>query len=400
MSRTRSPRPITPRHYYRHCLHQTLLAGATGWIAWNNTDFALGEAEPYASHLYELTFGVTTVAGEAKSTLLELQAFSELLERIDGSRLARTPTSTAVLYPAHADVDVPVLNSEHLADLPVMADVTQHAWIAARAADLSPALSREADGVPRAALLIVPSNKALLGGTWPALLDRAREGAHVYVSWFAGVNEHQRGAWWPALEPLFGVRHRLRYGLAELPDPIVTWTMRMPLGSLAEGDRLAFVPAGLEYAQAYLPVEPITAEVLAVDQHGQPALVRNRLGAGAIYLSAYPIEYYGAARRNAHADDEVWRLYEALAGEAGVRRPVHVEGPQVFTDQLVHDDGTVYTWLVSTSPDAMSVALQLDGSGKLTDASTGETVGNLITVPPFGVRVLRHADQSDGRADR
>src|SRR3984957_16525057 len=27
--------------YYRHLLHATLLAGATGWIAWNNADFAL-----------------------------------------------------------------------------------------------------------------------------------------------------------------------------------------------------------------------------------------------------------------------------------------------------------------------------------------------------------------------
>jgi endo-1,4-beta-mannosidase len=377
--------------YYRHCLHQTLLAGASGWIAWNNTDFALDEAEPYASHLYELTFGVTTVSGTAKPTLLEMQAFSELLERIDAPRLARTPTSTAVLYPAHADVDVPVLNSEHLADLPVMTDVTQHAWIAARAADLSPALTREADGVPEADLLIVPSNKALLGGTWPTLLDRAQEGAHVYVSWFAGVNEHQRGAWWPALESLFGVRHRLRYGLAELPGPRVTWTMRMPLGSLAAGDELDFVPAGQEYAQAYLPVEPVTADVLAVDQHGQPALVRNRVGAGAVYLSAYPVEYYGASRRDAHTDDQVWRLYEALAAEAGIRRPVHAEGPQVFTDQLVHADGTVYTWLVSTSPDEISVALQLDGGGKLADVSTGETVGDLISLPPFGVRVLRHA---------
>jgi endo-1,4-beta-mannosidase len=377
-------------HYYRHCLHQTLLAGASGWIAWNNTDFALDQAEPYSSHLYELTFGVTTIDGTAKPTLLELQAFSGLLGHIGALQLSRMPTSTAVLYPAHADVDVPVLNAEHLADLPVMAEVTQHAWIAARAADLTPAIAREADGIPEADLLIVPSNKALLGATWQALLDRARSGSHVYVSWFAGVNEHQRGAWWPALELPFGARHRLRYGLAELAEPVVTWTMQASLGMLTAGTELTFFPAGREYARAYLPLEPVTAEVLAVDQHGQPALIRNAVGAGAVYLSAYPIEYYGASRRDAHADDQVWRLYEALAGEAGIRRAVHVDGPEVFTDQMVHDDGTVYTWLVSTSPGEVGVTPRLDGDGKLTDVASGETVPDVITLPPFGVRVLRH----------
>jgi endo-1,4-beta-mannosidase len=382
--------PEQAADYYRHCLHQTLLAGATGWIAWNNTDFALDQTEPYSSHLYELGFGVTTVTGAAKPTLLELQAFGELLQRVDATRLSRTPTSTAVLYPAHADLDVPVLNREHQRDLPVMAEVTQHAWIAARAADLSPGIAREADGVPDADLLIVPSNKALIGATWPRLLDRARAGAHVYISWFAGVNEHQRGAWWPALEPVFGVRHRLRYGIADLADPVVTWTMQVALGDLPAGAELTFVPAGQEYARARLPLEAITAEVLAVDQNGQPALTRNRTGDGAVYLSAYPVEYFGAERRDAHADDQVWRLYAALAREAGIRPAVHVEDPQVFTDQMVHADGTVYTWVVSTSPGGMSVTPQMASGGKLADALSGEIVPDVLTLPPFGVRVLRH----------
>ena len=69
-----------------------------------------------------------------------------------------------------------------------MADVVQHAWIAARAADLSPAIARESERVPDVDLLIVASNKALLGATFPPCCERARRGAHVYVSWFAGVH--------------------------------------------------------------------------------------------------------------------------------------------------------------------------------------------------------------------
>jgi Cellulase (glycosyl hydrolase family 5) len=37
-------------HHYRQVLHNTLLAGATGWIAWNNTDFDLPDQDPYRHH--------------------------------------------------------------------------------------------------------------------------------------------------------------------------------------------------------------------------------------------------------------------------------------------------------------------------------------------------------------
>jgi hypothetical protein len=133
--------------------------------------------------------------------------------------------------------------------------------------------------------------------------------------------------------------------------------------------------------------------VLAVDQLGRPALVRNRIGRGAVYLSVYPVEYFGAMRRNAHADDQVWRLYAALAAEASVRPAVHVEGAEVFTDQMVHADGTVYTWLVSTSHEEKTVSPRLAGDGKLADAAGGGTLSGEITLPPFGIRVLRHENQ-------
>ena len=49
--------------YYRHVLHSTLLAGATGWIAWNNTDFALPDQDPYRHHAFEQNFGLTDAHG-------------------------------------------------------------------------------------------------------------------------------------------------------------------------------------------------------------------------------------------------------------------------------------------------------------------------------------------------
>jgi endo-1,4-beta-mannosidase len=367
--------PDHAAHYYRHALHQSL-----------------ADAEPYASHLYELTFGVTRADGTPKPTLLELQAFGEILRAVDAAKLSRVPTRTAVVFPAHADLDLPVLDSDHQADRDVMPEVTEHAWIAARAADLSPAIVRESAGVPDADLIIVPSNKALLGPTFPALLDRARSGAHVYVSWFAGVSSHQRGAWWPSLEPLFGARHRLRYGISDPPAPVVTLTFATAFGDLDAGATLSFPVAGRATARAYMPLEVTTAEVIAADQDGRPALIRRRVGAGAIYLGAYPVEYYGAARVNAHADDDVWRLYAALAHEAAIRPPIRIDGSQVFADHAVHADGTRYTWLVSTSPEPVTVSPRLAGPGRLQDVISGEDVTEACPLAAFGARVLRQVE--------
>jgi endo-1,4-beta-mannosidase len=376
-------------HYYRHTLHQTLLAGATGWMGWNNTDFELDEVEPYSSHLYELTFGITSTEGTPKPALLEMQEFGRVLRATDAAQLSRTSTQTAVLFPAHADIDLPVLDAGHQADREVMPLVVQHAWIAARAADLSPVIVRESEGLPDADLLVVPSNKALLGATFPALVAKAEAGCHVYVSWFAGVNPNQRGAWWPPLEPVFGVQHRLRYGISEIADDVLTLTLQVDLGGLPSGTSLVFPAAGDRFARAYLPIETTTAEVIATDQHGRAALVRQRKGDGYIYLCTYPIEYYGALRDNAHVDDEVWRLYGALAQEAGIRPKVRVDTACVFADQMVHADGTVTSWLVSTSPDATTVTPLL-ADGRLVDVLTGADASDKCELAPYGVRVLRH----------
>jgi endo-1,4-beta-mannosidase len=385
--------PDHAAHYYRHTMHQSLLAGATGWIGWNNTDFTLDDVEPYSSHLYELTFGITTTDGAPKPTLLEMQNFGAILEAVDAKTLTRTPTGTAVLFPAHADIDLPVLDADHQLDREVMPEVVQHAWIAARAADLSPLIVRESEQIPAADLLIVPANKALLGRSFPALIERAAQGAHVYVSWFAGVAPNQRGAWWPALRPVFGVDHRLRYGIADISDDIVTLTFAQPLGDLSAGSELTFRSAGEHYARAYLPIEVAEGadtDVIATNQHGQAALVRRRVGDGAIYLCVYPLEYFGAARENAHNDDEVWRLYRALAVEARLEVRLVLDTPHVFADHMTAPDATIYSWLVNTGPQSLDIAPSVAADTVLVDVLTGETLKPVSPLDAFAIRVVRH----------
>ena len=105
--------------------------------------------------------------------------------------------------------------------------------------------------------------------------------------------------------------------------------------------RLTFRVAGEPSARCYLPVEPAGAEVVAVDAHGRPALLRHALGAGRTVLCTYPLEHMAARTPRVNPED-TWRLYSALAESAGVVRPVSVADPRILAGAVRHggsDDG-------------------------------------------------------------
>lgn len=372
--------------YYRQVLHTSLLAGATGWVAWNNTDFDLVGEDPYRHHPFELRFGITTVDGTPKAPLRELARFRRVLESVGFEGCRRSPTETAILVPSHLETRYPFTEGS---ERRLVRDVTFQGYVAALEAGLAPALWREGEPAPDAALVLVPSARALLGPTWSELEALARGGATVYVSFFSGTSGVHRGAWCPDLDGLFGVEHQLRYGLIErVPEGPVEWTMAAALGDLAAGDELRFAAAGSEHGRAMLPLRPIGAAVLARDAVGRPALVERRVGEGALLLSAYPLEYFAASRAGANPED-TQRLYRALAGRAGLEPAVRSARPDVLVDTLLDADGRRVAWLVSECDEPVAAPLEVAGGLALEDVETGERICGAVDLPPYGVRVCR-----------
>jgi endo-1,4-beta-mannosidase len=372
---------------YRQNLHLSLLAGASGWMPWNNTDFELGTLDPYRHHAFELSFGLTTADGTPKKTLLEVRDFRAILDAIDFPRTHRRDTATTVLLSSYLD-EHPRIPAE---ERPVISTITQHAYIAAKLAGTAPALQRELDDPQRTSLVIVPSNKFLTAPTFELLESWALSGSTVYLAWFSGISPTHRGAWWPDIDGFAGLPHRLRYGLREEIDDVVEWTFTEALGDLDTGEVLRFPVAGSVDARHMLPLDDTAApegvSVVARDQRGRPALVRRRVGRGSVLVSTYAIEYYASEREGANADDSVRRLYRALAVEADAALPVRVPASAdgVLVDALVHDDGREFVWFVNTSGSAREV--RPVSPEPLTDLADGGVVTK-FTLAPFGVRVL------------
>jgi endo-1,4-beta-mannosidase len=370
--------------YYRHVLHNSLLAGAAGWIAWNNTDFDLPGQDPYRHHAFEQHFGLTDAAGQPKATLREMRAFAATLDAIEAGRCARTETDAALIVPGYLDTSYPFTDP---AGRPHIARSLAQAYVSARLADLPVALTRETGGISEdARLYLAPSAQRMLAPTGAALERLAAGGACVYVSYSAGDSRSHRGPWYGRLGEMFGVRHLLDVGMGDpVEDNAVRLTLRQDLGGLAAGTTLTFAVTG---NQVFLPVEPDGAEVLATDARGRPALLLRRTGSGSVVLCTYPVERMAALTPRVNPDDTV-TLYDALARHAGVRRPVTVADPRVACDTLIRDDGALFAVLASHAAEALTVTPAL-GGGELTTLD-GEDAADGVTLGPFGIKVLRIA---------
>jgi endo-1,4-beta-mannosidase len=371
--------------YYRSVLHTTLLAGATGWVAWTNTDFDLPDQDPYRHHPFEMHFGITDVHGAPKAPLRELSAFHATLRELDVERCSRPDTGTAILVSSYLEVAYPLVAPQ---DRRTVHDTVFQSYICARLADLAPALVREVDGLVPAPLLLVPSCKALTAPTWAALERAAAEGSTVFVSYSAGETPGQRGPWHPSLDEFFGVRKLLRYGLADpVSEDVVRWTFAEHFGGLPPGSELDFAVAGSPEGRVFLPLEATTARVVARDGSGRPALLCREVGAGRIVLSTYPLEYFAARTPRPDRASTV-RLYAALAAVAGVPPVVSVADPRVLVDQLQHADGRTFVVAVSLAGEPLEVPVSHPERTSLADLE-GRAVDQQIRLAPYGVRVLR-----------
>jgi endo-1,4-beta-mannosidase len=349
-------------HYYRQVLHSTLLAGADGWIAWSNCDFDdLADEDPYRHHPFELHFGLTDRRGVPKPALGELARFSAMLAELPPAALAARSAfpQACIVVPEHFERVVPFTTEADRGDV---RDTMLQAYVVGREADLRLGIARERDGLsPSTRLFLLPSAKILTAPGMASLRERAASGATVYLSYFPGSTATQRGPWLYGLEETFGVRHALRYGLAEpLDDTELTMTFLRSFGAIAEGEQLVFrIPPSVP-ALTFLPVEPLGAEVVATDGHGRPALLSHAVDTGTGVLCTYPLEYM-AARTPWANPEPTWRLYDALASVAGVDRPLRCADPRVSCVVAGVGDGSLAS-VTNLSDQAVDADVLHDGA--------------------------------------
>ena len=97
-------------------------------------------------------------------------------------------------------------------------------------------------------------------------------------------------------------------------------------------------------------------------------------------LCTYPLEHM-AARTPWVNPESTWRIYSALALEAGVSRPVRVDDPRVLVGLLRGASSGTTAIFVNCSADAVAVEPILAGGVELDLQAP-------LTLEPFGVAVV------------
>ncbi|MGB9607597.1 MAG: cellulase family glycosylhydrolase [bacterium] len=360
--------------YYRTTFHSVLVNGGCGCLGWCFSDFNLPYQRPYSHHPFEMLFGVTRSDKSEKPVAYEFQRFAALLEKLDFSHLEIPTPQAYIIVPSFYFHPYPFF----WADKGQMNRLFLQAFTSAKMAKIRTGFWREepiASNIPydielkkevkfpsEAKLLILPSFPTLTAPTWEALYDFAEKGGTVYFS-------YRYQPWIHNFERLTGCSHKLRFGIPDVPAQTLTLSFLKALPGIEEGEVFHFTPPASPFHSAFCPLVPKSAEVIAIDEEGNPAIVLNRIGKGKVFFSAFPLELYLSEKPEANKSSPLWRLYKAIALEAGVEFPLDFTNPFVEMEVWKQGDERL-VWLINHSWDTVEGSL-LGDFEKLVDFESG-----------------------------
>jgi endo-1,4-beta-mannosidase len=379
----------------RATLHGALAAGAAGAWPWCFGDFNLPASRPYAQHPAELLFGLTRADGTPKPAASALAEFAELAKQVDFARFRVPKPIARLIVPASRSqaVSFPPDSRAEAASRTLL-----QSYVTARQAGLCTGFIYEppVDTAPHApvtvdyrwpmpedvSLLLLPALPPLTAPAWGTLEEWVRDGGTLYCSYHPQWAVHN-------FEALFGCRHELRCGLPAIPPEQLELTFKRPFGPIAAGETLRCKTVGSIEESGMCPVHPTSAEVLAHDADGRPALLINRLDAGKVVLAAYPLEAYLSRMPEAYRNDATYRLYQGLMAAAGIQ-PLFLFSHPCVECAWLEGEGEYLVWLINHSWEKVEGTLITPSAAPtIQDVAADQLVTTRFAMGAKQVRVLK-----------
>ena len=398
----------------------SLGSGAAGFYSWCWTD-ADGSAfrrAPYVRSPHETQFGMTAADGTPRKRLGVMTAMAETLASLDlDGRVSFGPYTTVAMPVPHEFVRPFDRAAFGLDDAPSGSYMpSELAWRPDRDVTLLVRGWLNAYVLAARAGLSVQFDRERLDGQWPdaqlvlapaPLTTTSNSLVHLRTTTLSGVSDlHDQGRMlYLSLSAETAIPELADVAGVSIADraPVVSeirFTMVADFGGLKRGDSLTFAGSSSESNLRGVLLDVGDAEVLATDDAGNPVFTRARIRSGQTVVCAYPIELLLAGRSDAHGpDDDSWRLYAALAEEAGARVPARAEHPELSSHLLTGPQGAV---LIVSNHSAQKIVAPLvlpDGiegvSCLAIEASGARLDGDSIALEGYGVAVVTWAGSLD-----
>ena len=131
-------------------------------------------------------------------------------------------------------------------------------------------------------------------------------------------------------------------------------------------------------------LQPVSAEVLAYDSIGLPAVTVNRYGKGKVYYVNFPLESM-LLEENAAFDKEYYKLYKQIFAEKIDNHSIRCENPAVPITYHKGKSGEEYVVAINYSSERQEVNLVLSQEATISEV----LYGNMDRLEPFEACVLK-----------
>ncbi len=371
--------------YDRLLCWSSLGRGAAGFLAWCWADAepAAHWRAPYVRQPHEIQFGVVDWRGELRPRGRVLADLASTVRHLDLDGLASRGPSEPAAIPVPHEFARPYDEAAYgLDDAPAgLYRPAEAAWTPQR--DVAPLVR----GMLNAFVLASRAGASIgfprerLDGVWPdvplVLLPAPLSSTlstlhHVRSTYWSGAEAHaaRGGSVWvscsaesaiPEMNSLLGCRILDR---ARVDRPPVLRFVR-PWGPFAPGDEYLLPAWDGRLATRGVSLGLADAEVIALDAHGDPALVVVRRGTGWAVTCAQPIELLLASVPDAHGPgDRSWGIYAGLLAVAGAADAARADHPELTTGTVRGERGGLTT-VTNHGPEAIRARLRLpEGSSQ------------------------------------
>lgn len=341
--------PRRQAQYYNTMMYSALAAGNQGFIAWCATDAdpkVQYNRAPYKRNPHETQFGITDYLGNERPQGSEMRWMRQVVDQIELNEVEPDIPNAGILVP-HEWANGPDYSQygfpadrlyqytpENILNYHTDEDANRQimqSWLSTfimcRQAGIQAGFPREYDDWSGSKLLLTP-----------APLTNAR-GYHLYVPFWKRVKPFVRAgavlyASLSALSALSIPEDSSDLFGASIEDrvywhPEIHLTFQDDFYGITKGEILSFqAPSGLEYTGALL--DPEDAQVIAIDQDGNPAILVHKLESGMSILCAYPIEMFLGVTPNVFEEgSSYWKLYRAIKAIAGIHDIYETGQPNV-----------------------------------------------------------------------
>lgn len=339
--------------HYRVMLYTSLINGAIGIFPWCFHEYNLNIPRiktTYESAPSETEFGIVRPEHIDKPAALEYRQFTAVVKKIDFSKYQLRSSDVGILIPRQY---YDYLN-EHRASM-------FNSFVLAKQAHLNVEFTRVGKSWEQYKLLISPSNHLLIS-EMDRLKDFIRRGGGLCVSITNAL-----GGWVSYMKDMIGAKVE---NFTVAPSEI-TIEFQKNFGAIHKGQKWTYRSDTWSYFQSHPKPEnerqfitflkPTTAQVLAVDSFGHPAILFNEIEQGKVLTFAFGVEYFLSNMPRVYMEDETYKIYQSLATLCQLNSSVSCNHPFVELGFFEREDKTLL-FVVNHERIPLETILQFKGS--------------------------------------